>query len=258
MKLANDLLSRFALSFAILAPFVTGCIAGDDSDLDAADRYEEPVAEAEQALGPPPPPPPPASCQEIRTRNPNAGDGHYTLYIDHNQAKGWIAFCHNMATSPAEYLTLQNTSASANFSQYTAGGAVSGSNVVTRYSKIRIDPASLLVDIGDQTFSTSSGELVHGGESVTSMPFGVGMSCDATPSGIGNIDLTGTPFAVTADAFQVGGAGSSGSATYSNNNRVVNLSGGGFCGWICSNPATFNPFNDAGDFQLALEWIPPS
>ncbi len=65
-------------------------------------------------------------------------------------------------------------------------------------------------------------------------------------------------FAVEVDAFQVGGASSSGSAVYSNNNRVVTLSGGGYCGWICSNPATFNPYNDGGDFQLALEWIPPS
>jgi hypothetical protein len=38
----------------------------------------------------------------------------------------------------------------------------------------------------------------------------------------------------------------------------VDLSGGGYCGWICASPATFNPFNDAGDFQLALEFVPPS
>ncbi|MDC3955326.1 GON domain-containing protein [Polyangium jinanense] len=262
MNLAQNLISRFALSFAILAPFMTGCIADSDSDLDAADLSEDSLAETEQALGPqppppPPPPPPPATCQEIRNRTPNAGDGHYLLHVDHDVAKGWTAYCHNMASSPAEYLTLQNTSASANFSQYTTGGAVSGTNVRTSYTKIRIDPETLLVDIGDQTFSSSSGELIHGGGSVTSMPYGVGMSCDASPSGIGNIDLTGTPFAVAEDAFQVGGAGSSGSAVYSSDNRVVNLSGGGFCGWICSNPATFNPFNDAGDFQLALEFVPP-
>jgi hypothetical protein len=178
------------------------------------------------------------------------------LHIGHDLAKGWTAYCRNMATSPAEYLPLQNVSSSANFSQYTAGGAVSGTNVRTSYTKIRIDPSSLLVDISDQTFSTSTGELIHGGESVTSMPYGVGMSCDASPSGIGNIDLTGTPFAVAADEFEVGGAGSSGSATYSSDNRVVNLSGGGYCGWICATPSTFNPFNDAGDFQLALTYVP--
>jgi hypothetical protein len=244
--------SRFALCLGILAPLMTGCIA-DSSDLD-----DQSIGEAQQALNPPPPPPPPppASCLDIRSSNPNAGDGNYVLNIGHDPAKPWTAFCYHMATSPAEYLTLQNTSASANFSQYTAGGAVSGSNVRTSYRKVRIDPATLLVDISDQTFSTSSGQLIHGGEAVTSMPFGVAMSCDDSPSGVGNIDLTGTPFEVAADEFLVGGADSSGSAVYSSNNRVVNLSGGGYCGWICASPATFNPFNDAGDFQLALTYAP--
>lgn len=78
---------------------MAGCIAGDDSDLDAADLSEDSVAETEQALGPqPPPPPPPATCQEIRTRDPNAGDGHYLLHVDHDVAKGWTAYCHNMAS----------------------------------------------------------------------------------------------------------------------------------------------------------------
>lgn len=248
--IAQHLTSRLALCIGIFAPLMAGCVAA------AADLDDEPVAEASEALLPPPPPPPPASCQEIRSANPMAGDGPYVLHIGHDPAKGWTAHCRNMATSPAEYLPLQNVSASANFSQYTAGGAVSGSDVRTRYTRIRIDPATLIVDISDQTFSTSSGQLVHGGETVTSMPFGVGMSCDATPSGVGNIDLTGTPFAVAADEFLVGGAGSSGSAVYSSNNRVVNLSGGGYCGWICASPATFNPFNDAGDFQLSLVYVP--
>ena len=69
-------------------------------------------------------------------------------------------------------------------------------------------------------------------------------------------EALGPPFAVAADEFEVGGAGSSGSAVYSSDSRVVNLSGGGYCGWICATPSTFNPFNDAGDFQLALTYTP--
>ncbi|HEU4406386.1 MAG TPA: GON domain-containing protein [Polyangiaceae bacterium] len=250
MTSAPTLASRFALCLSIVAPLMTGCAA--DEGAAAAD---EAVGEVEQALLPPPPPPP-ASCQDIRHANPNARDGHYALHIGHDPAKRWTAYCHTMASSPAEYLTLPNVGAAVNFSQYTAGGAVSGSSVRTNYSKVRVDPATLLVDIGDQTFSTSSGQLTHGGEAVTSMPFGVGMSCDASPSGVGNIDLRGTPFAVAAGEFLTGGAASSGSAVYSSDNRVVDLSGGGYCGWICASPATFNPFNDAGDFQLALEFAP--
>jgi GON domain len=249
--IALCLTSRLALCLTAFAPLMTGCVAAADSDV-----LDEPIAEAEQALLPPPPPPPPASCQDIRSANPMAGDGAYVLHINHDPAKGWTAHCRNMATTPAEYLPLQNVSSSANFSQYTAGGAVSGSNVRTRYTKVRIDPASLLVDISDQTFATSSGQLSHGSETVTSMPFGVGMSCDGSASGVANIDLTGTPFAVATDEFLTGGAGSSGSAVYSTDNRVVNLTGGGYCGWICASPATYNPFNDAGDFQLSLVYVP--
>src|SRR5262249_21368163 len=160
------------------------------------------------------------------------GDGNYTLYIGHDIHKPWMAFCRDMPGTPSEYLTLAHVGPNVNFSQYTAGGAVDGTNVRTNYSKVRIDPATLLVDISDQTFSSSTGSLIHGGETVSSMPFGVGMSCDDTASGVGNIDLGGTPFAVATDEFLVGGYDSSGTATYSNGNRVVTLAGGGFCGWI--------------------------
>jgi GON domain-containing protein len=256
MSTVQNLRSRFALCLVLAAPALAGCSAGA-SDLDAAGASDDSVGEVSQALlPPPPPPPPPASCQDIRNANPNAQDGHYALHIGHDSAKRWTAYCHNMASAPAEYLTLPSAGPSANFSQYTAGGAVSGSNVRTNYAKVRIDPASLLVDIGDQAFASSSGQLTHGGGPVTSMPFGVAMSCDASPSGVGNIDLRGTPFAVAAGEFLVGGAGSSGSAVYSNDNRVVSLSGGGYCGWICASPDTFNPFNDTGDFQLALAFAP--
>jgi hypothetical protein len=241
-----SLTSRFALCLALLAPLATGCIADAGADLG-----EEALGEAVDALGPPPP----ATCQEIRAAHPTAGDGLYTLFVEHDPAKPWKAHCHDMAGTPAEYLNLK-VGPSVNFSQYTAGGAVSGTNVRTRYGKIRIDPETLEVDISDQTFSTSSGSLVHGGETVTSMPFGVAMSCDATDSGVGNIDLTGTPFAVATGEFLQGGAGSSGSSVYSSDDRVVDLTGGGFCGWTCASPATFNPFNDAGDFQLALVYAP--
>lgn len=248
LAISTRLASLLSLAFGALTLLTTaGCAMDSDADLD-----EEAVDEAEEALGGPPP----ASCLDIRAANPGAPNGNYVLHIGHDPARPWTAYCHNMATAPAEYLSLQNLGPGANFSQYTAGGAVSGTSVRTRYSKIRIDPATLLVDISDQTFSISSGQLTHGSETVTSMPFGVAMSCDATDSGVGNIDLTGTPFAVATDGFEVGGAGSSGSATYSASNRVVALTGGGYCGWICASPDAFNPFNDAGDFQLDLVYAP--
>jgi len=83
------------------------------------------------------------------------------------------------------------------------------------------------------------------------MPYATAMSCDSSPSGIANVDLTGLPFKVT-DPFQLGGAGPSGSTTFSSGNQVVNLTGGGFCGWNAYQPTPFNPFNANGDFQLNL------
>lgn len=244
--------SRLALGLCALLAF--GCAAGaDDADLDDDMELagDEAVGEAEEALGPPP-----ASCADIKAATPPAGDGVYRLHIDHDLAKPWWAYCHDMATSPAEYLSLQYVGGDYNFSQYTAGGAVSGTDVRTNYTKVRIDPETLLVDISDQTFTTSSGQLTHGGTSVTSMPYGVAMSCDATDSGLANIDLRGTPFAVATGGFQQGGTANSGSATYSSDDRVVDITGGGYCGWTVSTPGTYNPFNDKGDFQLDLVYAP--
>jgi hypothetical protein len=193
----------------------------------------------------------PATCAEIADAVVNAWDGNYTLFVGHDPAKPWTAYCHNIASSPAEYLPLVNVSSSANFAQYTAG-SWQGTSVRTRYTRVRIDPLTLNVDIGDQTFATSTGQLAHGSETVTSMPFGVAMSCNGSASGVANIDVTGTPFAVATSEFVQGGFMAAGTSTYSASNRVVNVTGGGSCGWTSPTPGLYNPFNDAGDFQLAL------
>ena len=195
----------------------------------------------------------PTRCLDIHISNPSAPDGTYWIFPN-NQA--FKVYCQGMATtSPMEYLTLVNTAPGSNFSQYTAGGASGGSNVDTAYTKVRLDPNSLLVNNGDETFSTSTGSLNHGGggEIVTSMPYATAMDCvgSGTPTGVANIDLTGTPFFVTSSFFP-GGFVPSGSATFSSANQVVNLLGGGFCGWESSDPTAFNPFNKIGGFTLQL------
>ena len=200
----------------------------------------------------------PESAQDIRDADPTATDGEYTIYPNGN-TQIFSVYCYDMATNPREYLSLPNNGGSYNFGQYTAGGASPGTNVKTNYQKIRIDPATLQVDIGDQTFATSSGSLFHGSTHVTSMPYGVAMDC-ITPysqSGIANIDLSDTPFAV-ADTFTVGGYMAAGSATFSQNNQIVNLNGGGYAGWITPSPWMYNPINAQGGFRLNLEYIGPT
>lgn len=196
----------------------------------------------------------PSKCADIRAANPGARDGEYTLYVGRDPAKKWTVFCRDMAGAPKEYLSLPQGPGS-NYSQYTAGGAAPGTSVRSSYSKVRIDPASLLVDISDQTYASSSGSLRHSGMvTVRSMPYAVAMDCQqfGAATGVGLIDLQRTPFAVRADAFVLGGANPSGRAMYQIGNQLVTLAGGGYCGWISPKPGVYSPFNDAGGFVLPL------
>ena len=183
---------------------------------------------------------------------PKAPDGDYLILAAGNRLM--TVHCHYMATDPRDYITLAQTGTSSNYSQYTAGGASPGTNVRTSFTKVRFNPTTLQVDINDLTFATSQGSLRHSGtEQVTSMPYGVAMSCDQANDGVGNIDLRGTPFAV-ADTFTVGGSDPHGSAVSSSEGQLVEMKGRGNCGWVTSTPFVFNPFNPkVADFQLELK-----
>lgn len=169
-------------------------------------------------------------CLGIRQANPDAPDGEYLITVN---GQTFQAYCHDMANYPREYLTLVNIGGNYNFSQNTAGGARPGSNTRTWYHKVRIDPATLVVDTADQTFSASDVGTF------TPMPYADAESCAWSPIGLANIDLRGTPFAVD-DTFATYGYYPSGNATFSDNAQVVNLTGGGYCGWLTASPATRN------------------
>lgn len=195
----------------------------------------------------------PASCAAIHSQRPHARDGDYIIFNDNTL---FTVYCYDMAGTPREYITLAQTGTDENYSQYTAGGASPGTNVRTMFTKLRIDPATLTVDIGDLTFASSTGTLNHSGSGtmVTSMPYGTAMSCvsPGDSSGAGNIDLHGTPFQV-AGTFALGGFIPAGSAVVSTDNQQVTLAGGGYCGWISPAPAMYNPFNPSpGEYQLQL------
>jgi hypothetical protein len=192
----------------------------------------------------------PATCQDIKAANPRAVDGEFTLYFSGKADMRWTAWCRNMAGTPSEYLVLARTGPDTNFAQYTAGGPSPGTTVRTHYTRLRIDPVSLRVMTGDQTFATSTGALQHGDTRVTAMPYGVAMTCDSGQAPA-NIDLRGTPFAVAPGQFAAGGWHATGQATYREANQVVHLEGGGFCGWDA--PAgSYNPFNQEGTPLLLL------
>jgi hypothetical protein len=199
-----------------------------------------------------------ATCAEVRAAMATATDGPYTLYVGHDGSKSWTAYCANLASSPTEYLTLVQTGASSNFSQYTASAATGGTNVITSYTKVRIDPTTLVVDTADQSFSTSTGMLTHPATTpatVTSMPYAEAMDCTGSGSltGIGNVDLRGTPFTVMPNDFaDPGGVSTPGTATYSSGNQVVDLAGGGYCGWEAPVGLGTAPYNMGGGAILNL------
>jgi hypothetical protein len=196
-----------------------------------------------------------SSCLELHTRRPWLGDGRYILASNN---KIFTVHCHDMAGSPREYLNLARVGPNQNFSQYTAGGSSRGTDVRTSFTKLRINPSTLVVDIGDLTFSTSVGELRHvGGPMVTSMAYGVAMACVQAfgTEGRANIDLQGMPFSID-NGFVGGGWLAAGSATISDDNKRADIVGGGLCGWHTPAPAMYNPFNPSpGDFHLKLKCV---
>ena len=193
------------------------------------------------------------SCTDIHRHLVKAPDGDYLLY---NNGNLFTVYCDAMYTNtPREYIDLIKTGYNANFSQYTAGGASPGTNVRTTFYKLRINPDTLTVDIGDLTFARSAGSLLHSGSvRVTSMPYGVAMSCYApqAPNGVGNIDLRWTPFQVNS-GFATGGFEARGSANVSQDNQLVSITGGGYCGWEAPVGAPYNPYNPKpGLYDLKL------
>ncbi|WP_158302194.1 GON domain-containing protein [Paenibacillus mesophilus] len=191
-----------------------------------------------------------ASCWEIRSANPGAQDGVYSISPN---GKTFQVYCSNMSSSPKEYLELMNTGGHYNFSTYAPGGASPGPGVKTSFAKIRLNPQTLKLDTGDFTFSTSEGYIIHG-FTRTQIPYGVARGCTGymvSPQGTANIDLRGTPFAVAPNQFYTDGFGPSGTVLYSDNGQVIQLTGDGYCGW--TSPSEAGHDAPGGEF-LQLEY----
>ncbi len=193
------------------------------------------------------------SCQEIHGAIPTASDGKYLVSNAGNVVQ---VYCSDMDSDPKEYLSLEADTGLGNYSQYTAGGESPGTNVRTNYWRVRLLLDTMQVDISDQRFAYSSGNLTHGSTSVTSMPFAVAMDCldfDSS-AGTANIDLRDTPIAVD-DTFTQCGYNPGGAVLFSAENQVVEITGGGYCGW--TQPAASTcldiPFNDTGGSSPILD-----
>jgi hypothetical protein len=195
----------------------------------------------------------PVTCAHVRAADPTAADGNYTLHVGGNPARPWTAWCYDMAGTPREFLTLVLTGGDYNFGQYTAS---SGTNVRTNYTRIRLDPATLLVHCGDQTFAASTGTATQGSITIRAMPYAVAADCAAPNSatGLANINLTGTPFRVN-DTFCRGGYLAGGAATISADGKTASITGGGYCGWNVPCPGGYEPYNSNVGAVLNLAYV---
>lgn len=199
--------------------------------------------------------PSPRSCAEVLVASPGAADGEYTLYADGDPARPWQAWCNQMDKEPAEYLILPMSGDGINFSQYVSGDTT----VRTMYSRVRVDPHSFLVEIGDQTFARSTGQAMAGTIVVASLAYAVAMDATGhTPEhlGLGNIDLRGTPFTVSSTTqWSLFGFNADGSAAPSQDDQVVDLQVSGTLGYIV--PTAVDPgcpCNAWGGFLLQLAY----
>ncbi len=204
----------------------------------------------------------PETCAELRDAAPDTADGDATLYVDGEPEKPWLAHCINMLDeeeTPREYLTLPKQGGMRNVGKY-----VNSSDIVvtTRYLKVRLNPATWRVDIGDASFAETNDKTVdHQGKPVTSAGYGVAMTCNMKTTQV-QIDLQNTSFAVD-DQFTIyclGGFEANGGSV-SMDPQVVTLTGGGFCGWYAPKVVMFecpyNPLSGAGGESLQLKYVGP-
>jgi hypothetical protein len=202
----------------------------------------------------------PASCMDAGNGQ-QVANGEYTLYVGGDEHKPWKAYCHN----GDEFLSVNDDT---NFGSYVAGGWTQGQDVRTVYTKLRIDPATLTIDITDQTFARSDGNLNYLGETITSMPLGVAMACAGSATyGSGNIDLTGTPFKI-ATQFVLGSvdvvvAGApqapvipTGGSADAREGQWLEMWAQGECGFVGPTGITGNKL--ANGYVLKVEWFVPT
>jgi hypothetical protein len=188
----------------------------------------------------------PTSCADVLAQNPGAGDGTYTLFLQHLPTS---IYCADMAGTPKEYISLAHTGGNYNYSfspgahvvYNTRNYLIYGNDALTNYRRIRIDPTTLVVDQKDVTFAdrTSVGANGYDPQNPNFKPtpvtadYAVASDCYNLYSARGraNVNLTGTDWAIDDSVtFAVGGWAQSGTVSMDPGRQVVSMTGGGWCG----------------------------
>ena len=209
---------------------------------------------------------PGSSCLNIHQSDTSLVDKKYWIDITPDETGDTFqVYCHDMATgNPKEYLELAKVgtevSTDGYYKKYDSLTNISSqiSNNLKfnyalnyfngdqfefqEYSKVRLELSPLALVVSDQTFSTFSNKDMndssrHGNANHGKVDYGTASACVGTGAKYGkaNIDLTGTPFKAPPNInifTKHGWPGGSGTFVWSNNDQVINLTGGDHCGHV--------------------------
>jgi hypothetical protein len=142
-----------------------------------------------------------------------------------------------------EYLLLPNTVGFNNYGQIQT--------IFTFFCAIRLDPATLLVDVGDLTFSSTEG-VVSTWNGIDRVGYGYAGDC-SDDTGRGKIDLRSTPFAIDESAkWILVGWYPKGNSTVHSGRQIADLSGDGTCGSIVPGAVDYGLTNDCSAYLWSL------
>jgi hypothetical protein len=196
----------------------------------------------------------PQSCADIKQQDPAATDGTYTVYHQGRLDYAWLVYCKDMATTPLEYLTLQQTGPGQNTSYIQGSDAYPFGDAYTAFQRLRIDPKTLAVKVNDFTFATFYGSDVGG---MTLWGYGSAANCTPNTKRFAetNVDLRGTRFRPDGQ-FCIIGWGPTGASTVDpSSDQLYYLKGRGLCGGIYPRigGCRENGHPDGWDLQLQIK-----
>lgn len=193
----------------------------------------------------------PTNCADQQQIYSQSTDKDYTVFIDQDITKSYKLFCRNMSagSTPLDYLNLgtqNNTMSVTDFTdsqQSLDTGAKLDGKQTTTFTKVKIDPATLIVNPNDVTYTANTGYLVVNGVRndqagpPPSLTLGSAGQCrpeDVALTATATIDLSYTPFIFNTAATSFISSGwdqrQKGGATASADKRSFTItSGHGFC-----------------------------
>jgi hypothetical protein len=169
----------------------------------------------------------PSCARDILASDPHAPDGDYDIWLDGDGFKRVQLFC-KMGDNPREYLRLKNPNSS--MLKGENDGGWKGTDVITMWQFIRLDPKTLEVDLNDFTGSRTQGGPTAG---YSNIAFGQASQCGGNKSdeGFATIDISGTPFVFHPSvSFVASGDHASGRFTFGPTPTKVSYGVRGTCG----------------------------